>query len=139
MERWIEDSGNAALMGRELPPDEVLAADERITGWARELRQAGFEGRHGRAPCPRLLDLLLGQDSRPPARRGWPPGTPGRRAAGGPVPGGWPAGSPSPSRWPPWPASRDRPGDLSGLGPVDPWLTRDLATAAAPTPRPPGA
>ena len=27
-----EDSGNAALMGRELPPDEVLAADERISG-----------------------------------------------------------------------------------------------------------
>ena len=26
-----EDSGNAALAGRELPPDEILAADERIT------------------------------------------------------------------------------------------------------------
>ena len=26
VERWAEDSGNAALMGRELPPDEVLAA-----------------------------------------------------------------------------------------------------------------
>ena len=25
VERWAEDSGNAALMGRELPPDEVLA------------------------------------------------------------------------------------------------------------------
>ena len=25
----------------------------------------------------------------------------------------------------------DRPGELSGLGPVDPWLTRDLAAAAA--------
>ena len=32
VERWAEDSGNAALAGRELPPDEVLAADERITG-----------------------------------------------------------------------------------------------------------
>ena len=38
VERWIEDSGNAALMGCELPPDEVLAADQRITAWARELR-----------------------------------------------------------------------------------------------------
>ena len=27
VQRWAEDSGNAALMGRELPPDEVLAAD----------------------------------------------------------------------------------------------------------------
>jgi hypothetical protein len=26
VERWAEDSGNAALMGCELPPDEVLAA-----------------------------------------------------------------------------------------------------------------
>ena len=31
VERWAEDSGNAALMGCELPPDEVLAADQRIT------------------------------------------------------------------------------------------------------------
>ena len=28
-----------------------------------------------------------------------------------------------------------RPGELAGLGPVDPWLTRDLATAAARNPR----
>ena len=34
VERWAEDSGNAALMGCELPPDEVLAADQRITAWA---------------------------------------------------------------------------------------------------------
>jgi hypothetical protein len=34
VERWAEDSGNAALMGRELPPDEVLACDQRICWWA---------------------------------------------------------------------------------------------------------
>src|SRR6185369_11032119 len=28
-----------------------------------------------------------------------------------------------------------RPGELAGLGPVDPWLTRDLAAAAAANPR----
>ena len=28
----------------------------------------------------------------------------------------------------------DRPGELAGLGPVDPWLARDLATAAARNP-----
>ena len=38
VQRWAEDSGNAALMGRELPPAEVLAADQRITAWARRLR-----------------------------------------------------------------------------------------------------
>jgi hypothetical protein len=31
VERWAEDTGNAALMGRELPPDEVLAADQRVS------------------------------------------------------------------------------------------------------------
>ncbi len=36
VERWAEDSGNAALAGRELPPDQVLAADERITAWAQQ-------------------------------------------------------------------------------------------------------
>ena len=35
VQRWREDSGNAALMGRELPPDLVLAADQRITWWAK--------------------------------------------------------------------------------------------------------
>src|SRR5213078_2463229 len=29
----------------------------------------------------------------------------------------------------------DRPGELSGLGPVDPWLARDLVTAAARNPK----
>jgi hypothetical protein len=28
VQRWLEDSGNAALMGRELPPADVLAADQ---------------------------------------------------------------------------------------------------------------
>ncbi len=36
VQRWAEDSGNAALAGRELPPDEVLAADQRISWWARQ-------------------------------------------------------------------------------------------------------
>ena len=29
----------------------------------------------------------------------------------------------------------DRPGELSSLGPVDPWLARDLAAAAAANPK----
>ncbi len=41
VQRWAEDSGNAALMGRELPPAEVLAADQRITAWARQLPASG--------------------------------------------------------------------------------------------------
>jgi hypothetical protein len=44
VERWAEASGNAGLAGRELPPAEVLAADQRVTAWAKELRKAGLEG-----------------------------------------------------------------------------------------------
>ena len=54
VERWAEDSGNAALMGCELPPDEVLAADQRITAWAQELRQAGLEGGMDLCSAPAL-------------------------------------------------------------------------------------
>ena len=65
VERWAEDSGNAALMGCELPPDEVLAADQRITAWAKELRRAGLEGDMDVLRARAFLDLLLGKDSRP--------------------------------------------------------------------------
>jgi len=63
--RWLEDSGNAALMGCELPPDEVLAADQRITWWAGELKKVGMDGGMDQLRARAYLDLLLGKDSRP--------------------------------------------------------------------------
>ena len=95
VERWREDSGNAALMGRELPPDEVLAADERITAWVGELRKAGLDGGMDETPRPRLPGPAPGQGLPPPprasrrfpARHVRPPGA-------GPAPPGSPAGSP---------------------------------------------
>ena len=65
VERWAEDSGNAALMGRELPPDEVLACDQRICWWAGELKKAGLEGGMDELRARAFLDLVLGKDSRP--------------------------------------------------------------------------
>ncbi len=65
VQRWAEDSGNAALMGRELPPAETLAADQRITAWARQLRAAGLDGDMDVLRARAYLDLLLGKDSRP--------------------------------------------------------------------------
>ena len=141
MERWIEDSGNAALMGCELPPDEVLAADQRITAWAHELKKAGLDGGMDQLRARAYLDLLLGKDSRP--RPADPqPGAPGQDSPGSP---GGPLGSAVPAGF----AGRvtltaplvtlarlaDRPGELAGLGPVDPWLARDLAAAAAANPK----
>ena len=65
VQQWAEDSGNAALMGRELPPAEVLAADQRITAWARQLKAAGLDGDMDVLRARAYLDILLGKDSRP--------------------------------------------------------------------------
>ena len=143
VERWAEDSGNAALMGRELPPDEVLAADQRICWWAGELKQAGLDGGMDELRARAFLDLVLGKDSRPrdPQATGvtgqdgaaahQPLGAGPANGAGGgfvgqvtlTVPLGTAVGL------------VDRPGELAGLGPVDPWLARDLLAAAARNPQ----
>ena len=152
VERWAEDSGNAALMGRELPPDEVLAVDQRICWWAGELRQAGLVGGMDELRARAYLDLLLNKDSRP--RRESTTGAGGDGAghddsssssnAGGPSPAG-PGAAAIPAGF----AGRvtltvplgtaaglaDRPGELSGHGPVDPWLARDLTATAAANPK----
>src|SRR5580693_1535245 len=65
VERWAEGSGNAGLAGRELPPAQVLAADQRVTAWAKELRRAGVDGGMDALRARAFLDILLGMDSRP--------------------------------------------------------------------------
>ena len=71
VERWAEDSGNAALAGRELPPDEVFAVEQRIAWWAGELKKAGLEGGTDEIRARALLDLLLGSGlPARPCRRG---------------------------------------------------------------------
>jgi hypothetical protein len=128
VERWAEDSGNAALAGRELSPDEVLAADERITAWAQQLRNAGLEGGMDEIRGRAFLDLLLGKDSRPGV-----PQAAGRQP--GPAPAGFASRVTLTAPLATLTRLASRPGELSGLGPVDPWLARDLAAAAARNPR----
>jgi hypothetical protein len=123
VERWTEDSGNAALAGRELAADEVLAADQRITAWAQELKKAGLEGDMDVLRARAYLDLLLGVDSRP--------GQDGVARPAGVFAGRVTLTAPLATLT----GLADRPGELSGLGPVDPWLARDLATAAAASPK----
>jgi hypothetical protein len=214
VQRWREDSGNAAIMGRELPPDQALAADQRITWWAGELRKAGLDGGMDVLRARAYLDLILGKDSLPATHPAPPaaghdsdnpqPGTdgnsenaanadaengenggnagsrepgsdrsgsdredgegggPGDPRGDGPAGpgGGSPAPEPSPSEpgGPVPPAAgpipagfagrinltiplatlldlAERPGELAGLGPVDPALARDLANAAATNPK----
>jgi hypothetical protein len=143
VERWAEDSGNAALMGCELPPDEVLAADQRITAWARELKKAGLDGGMDQLRARAYLDLLLGKDSRPRPAGPQPadpqPGTPGQDGPAGPADGTVPAGfAGRVNLTAPLVTLTDlasRPGELAGFGPIDPWLARDLAAAAARNPK----
>ena len=194
--RWAEPSGNAGLTGRELPPAEVLAADQRITWWARQLGKAGLDGGMDLLRARAFLDILLGIDSRPlgtrtgndpsqdskPSHDGKPrqdsgpgqDGTPGHDskprqdsglgqdsgpgpdASSGPDGGSGPRGPRMPAPAgplagviPPGFAGRanltiplatllhlaDRPGEMTGIGPLDPDLARDLAAAAARTAR----
>ena len=163
VERWAEDSGNAALVGRELPPAEVLAADQRVTWWAKQLKQAGLDGSMDELRARAYLDILLGIDSRPaqPAGDGSAADGPGPDSGGadgdgpgdgGPGPG-QPAGpapaGPTAGVIPPRFAGRlnltvplatllglaDRPGEAAGIGPIDPALARDLARTAARNPK----
>ena len=166
VQRWAEDSGNAALMGRELPPAEVLAADQRITARARQLRAAGLDGDMDVLRARAYLDILLGKDSRPRQDTGGQDGA-GPGDSGGPGPGGsGPDGGgpgsggsgPGGPAQPPGPpadvvpagfAARvtltvplttvqdqaGRPGEIPGIGPIDPALARDLAAAAARNPK----
>ena len=90
-----------------------------------------------------FLDLVLGKDSRPRAPEAADATSHDGAAGAGPAPGTGPAGGAAGGF-----AGRvtltvplgtaaglaDRPGELSGHGPVDPWLARDLAAAAARNP-----
>jgi hypothetical protein len=120
VERWGEDSGNGALAGRELPPAAMLAADQKITWWACQLKAAGLGGDMDQLRARAFLDLLTGTDSRPGA-------SPGQDR---PAPAGFATRGTLTVPLATLLGLADRPGDLSGT-PVDPWLARDLAHAAA--------
>ncbi|HTX28057.1 MAG TPA: hypothetical protein VME19_13680 [Streptosporangiaceae bacterium] len=106
VERWAERSGNAALAGRDLPPADVLAADQRVNWWAQQLRKAGLDGTMDQLRARAYLDLLLGLDSRPPVGHDATPadrdgsGPNNQRPDGpgpdGPGPGGSDPGGPGP-------------------------------------------
>ena len=140
VERWAEDSGNAGLAGRELPPAQVLAADQRVTAWARQLRQAGLDGDMDQLRARAFMDLLLGTDSRPlgsspdGSRGTGQAGDGGDSGAGPPQPRDPAPSGPLAGVIPPGFAGRvnltvpaitlldlaNRPGEMSGIGPIDP-------------------
>jgi hypothetical protein len=103
------------------------AADQRITAWAHELRKAGLDGDMDVLRARAYLDLLLDKDSRPE-----PGGGPAQEDV---APGGFAVRGNLTVPLADLLGLADRPGQLSGIGPIDPWLARDLAAAAARNPR----
>jgi Domain of unknown function (DUF222) len=60
-----EGSGNAGMVARELPPDEVLASWQHIEQRALDLRAAGMPGTLQELRVRAFADLLQERDSRP--------------------------------------------------------------------------
>jgi hypothetical protein len=85
VELWREDAGTAALCGRDLPPADALAASQRITAYARDLKAAGLDGTMDQLRARAFLDLTLGIRSHPPHPPS--PGEPAARRATGDTPG----------------------------------------------------
>ena len=81
VERWREYDGTGALAGRNLPPDDTLAADQTLTALAVELRAAGLDGPLDYLRAVALIDQITGRDSRPD------PGNPGPHDPGPHDPG----------------------------------------------------
>jgi hypothetical protein len=153
-----EESGNAALAGRELPPAAVLAASQALTARAKELRRAGIKGGMDELRVQAYLEKLgvldpfssaqadAGPGGSPGGGSGGGDGGKGGRGPAGPGAGG-PGGGASavPGAPPGAVAARgnltlplatllglaERPGTMPRIGPVDPAQVRELAAAAA--------
>jgi hypothetical protein len=145
VELFTEGSGNAGLAGRELPPAQAIAADERLSQIARALKSNGVPGTMDQLRASVFLALLTGTDpagllgngaGQPVPADG--AGRPARNLDAGAATGtGRPAGRgdlgtevgritltlPAAT----WLGLADRPGDLAGFGPLDPYTCRHLA------------
>jgi hypothetical protein len=147
--RFQEHSGTAALCGRDLPPDEVLASSAHVDACARALRAAAIPGTPAQLRVRAYLDLTQGLDplARIPREPGGDggPGSPG--GGSGPRSGDLSGPGGSTRAKPPvkavinllvsagtlygWSAA---PGEIAGFGLLDPQATRDLTEAAAAHP-----
>ncbi|HKB31201.1 MAG TPA: hypothetical protein VKD26_10235, partial [Streptosporangiaceae bacterium] len=95
VELWDEPAGTKALAGRDLPPADVLAADQRISAIARELKNRGATASLGILRAKVYLALLAGQpldhllpapsdDDQPPTQSTCSTTSPGPASRGAP-------------------------------------------------------
>ncbi len=112
--RFQEESGNAGMVARELPSDEVLASWQHVEQRALDLRAAGVPGTLQDLRVRAYLDLLQERDSRT-APAGVVPAASGEGGQNQPAPGQPASGQPLPNAGPPGP-----PGPGPGPGPDSP-------------------
>ena len=117
VERWPEVSGNAGLAGRELPPADVLAADQRITWWAKQLKKAGLDGDMDQLRARAFLDIMLSRDSR---ASGSGPHSPEAPPTADVLPAGFVGRVNLTITLATLLDLAERPGEISGIGPIDP-------------------
>jgi hypothetical protein len=122
--RFREDSGNAGMVARELPSDEVLASWQHVEQRALDLRAAGVPGSLQDLRVRAYLDLLQERDSRAAPADPVPAGNPGQ-----PPPGSDPSGPPDTGTGPDGPGGRSGPGN----GPGGPGSGHGPSPAAGPS------
>ncbi len=125
-----EESGNAGITGREMPPVEVLASMQHVEDRARALRDAGVPGTWEELKVRATLDLLQERDSRPAPSE---PSASDPHATGTDGPS---AGAMITITVPHTALDSDTgpPGEVDGFGILDHADTRDLIAAAARNP-----
>jgi hypothetical protein len=151
VERWDEHAGTAALAGRDLPPADVLAADQNLSALAGSLRRAGVSGTMDQLRAQVYLALLTGQPLTALTGRGttlgdrWTGTGPGGTGPGGSCPGRSGHGELGPGMCghgplgavnltmplATWLGLSDAPGHAAGYGPLDAGDSRDLAARLA--------
>jgi hypothetical protein len=129
--QFRENSGNAGMVARELPSDEVLASWQHVEQRALDLRAAGMPGTLQELRVRAYLDLLQERDSRDL------PAGPGPASAPAPGAGAGPSLAALVTLtipWATWQGRSQTPGQAGGFGPLDGDDARDLAAAAATHP-----
>jgi hypothetical protein len=90
VQTWEETSGNGALAGRDLPPAEVVAADQRLTALARWLKEQGAHGTQSQLRAAVFMAVLAGR----PVHTLLPGPAGGGHGSSGPAGGGPGGGGP---------------------------------------------
>lgn len=132
---WTESSGNAALVGRELRPSEVVTANERLSALARWLQSCGVEGTVDQLRAAVFIALLNGrslQSLLPPEAEGAP--RPANAATPAAPASDWPQLTGTINLTMPmstWLGLSNSPGELASYGPVDAVTGQELADAMA--------